>query len=362
MESYQNEEGNTRRKREEMDIPDEDSLKHRTACRQVLLPCISVAFLLASVFMATVVYGHQQRSRGVRGGDDVLYYYNDDNDSARGRDGGGIKRSTFDNKLDDLNRRTNASIPSGCETTLIMVRHCEKEGVETVDKNGNEHCNYLGYERAYFIPSLFGSRTTKNDAKWPVPTALFALAPQRSKNMNFREVETLVPLANKYGLGIESDFPDNIHMAKRLFQGLSTGDWCGTVVVISWKHSFFGDLAQQLGCVDCPDDYPDRAFDEVWQLKYVYDVEHTPIIQASLAQPTNPTPRISTFPSPKRQEHLRRELKKTKKEKREGKRAMPDKRWSVYSSITNQNFDPLKFSASVGDYDGGIKGGKWFPR
>jgi hypothetical protein len=354
MVSYQNG-GSPPRKLEEIGVSAE-TLQRRKWTRRLLFTFLFVFLVLSLVFMTVFVHiSHQQEARG----ENTIVDYDDDDDSVGGD--GRIQRS-FDNSvisLDDLNLRTNTSVQSGCETTVVMVRHCEKMGVETVDKDGNEHCNYIGYERAHFLPSLFGTPGDTNGVRWPVPAALFALTPDRSDHYNFREVETLIPLANQYGLEIESDFPNNKHMSKRLFQGLSTGDWCGKAVVVSWRHEYLGDLAQKLGCVDCPDHYPDRIFDEVWQLKYVYDVRGTPIIQTSHMHPTTPTrpPLSSSSPNAHR---LRRELMTKANKKTKDIPTMPDKKWSVYSTITHQNFDPLKFSFTVGDYGGGTMGGKWY--
>ena len=36
----------------------------------------------------------------------------------------------------------------GCESTLLIIRHCEKVGGNQVDSDGNYHCSYLGQERS----------------------------------------------------------------------------------------------------------------------------------------------------------------------------------------------------------------------
>ena len=336
MSSYQN--GGIR-KIEEIGVSAE-TLQQRRSCRRLLFTSLGVVLLLVFLVMAKVVHGHQKQRNG-------LFY--DDDDAVTTRD--------YDSQLltlQDLNLRTDASVPSGCESTVIILRHCEKEGPEIFDEDGNEHCNYVGYERAQFIPTLFATPATNvNTDKWPVPAALFALSPQRSDRFNFRELETLTPLANHFGLQVESDIGSNNRMVKTVFHGLSSGDWCGKSVVISWKHELFGTLAQDLGCPDCPLTYPDQEFDQVWQLKYVYDVAGTPIIQNSRMHPTSPTPALRQ--STPNNDNLRRTLKRKKVDD-----VLPTKTWSVYSTIVQQNFDPLKFSFAVGDYNGGSQGGKWF--
>lgn len=339
MDSYQN--GGIR-KIEEIGVSAE-TLQQRRSCRRLLFTSLGVVFLLVFLVMAKVVHGHQKQ----RSGNGFLYYDDDDGVPTRDNDSQLLT-------MQDLNVRTDTSIPSGCESTVIILRHCEKDGPETWDEEGNEHCSYVGYERAHFIPSLFATPVTNiNKDKWPVPAALFALSSQRSDHLNFREVETLTPLANHFGLQVESDIGSNNHMVKTIFHGLSSGKWCGKSVVISWKHELFGTLAEDLGCYDCPLTYPDQEFDQVWQLKYVYDVAGTPIIQSSRMHPTTPTPPLSQ--STPNNDNLRRDLKRKKLDT-----DAPTKMWSVYSTIVQQNFDPLKYSFAVGDYDGGSQGGKWF--
>jgi hypothetical protein len=53
-----------------------------------------------------------------------------------------------------------------CESTIMLTRHCEKVGPNVFDGDGNEHCSYLGLERASFFATLFGD-TKKNDMARP---------------------------------------------------------------------------------------------------------------------------------------------------------------------------------------------------
>jgi hypothetical protein len=166
-------------------------------------------------------------------------------------------------------------------------------------------------------------------------------------------------LAQLYGLEIESDVQHNNALVKRLFKGLAKGHWCGKTVLVAWKHEFLGGLAQQLGCVDCPVDYPEPVFDEVWQLKYVYDVGGTQVIQSSRMKPTaGPGTESKTVRRALKRKKVRKGA--TKRVRKEAASSTPLKTWSVYSTITAQNFDPLKFSFSAGDYTNGSPGGKWF--
>ena len=226
--------------------------------------------------------------------------------------------------LVNLNSMTDDSVvPSGCETTVILSRHCEKDGAEVQDEHGDEHCSYLGFERAHFFATLFG------EDGWPVPSFLYALSAERGGHLNFREIETITPLAKKFDLEMNTDYATNVELAAEVFELISSGAMCGKTALVSWKHELLGPLAGHLACEECPRTYPNQ-FDEVWLLKYVYDVEGTPIYKrATLSE-----------------EEMLRDMSKT---------------WSVYFTAMNQDFDPLKFSNLMGDYDEGNEvGGKWY--
>ena len=214
-------------------------------------------------------------------------------------------------------------LPPGCETTLLLLRHCEKVGPWVPDPDGTQHCSYLGYERSRYLATLFGTR-------WPQPTHLFAYTPQRDHHVNFREWETLKPLSDQTGVTIE--LAEHPQFATTYFDLLQSGDMCGKVVVASWRHHQLPELAERLGCPNCPSFYADEDFESVWQLKYVYQ-----------------------------------ELPATsmRKEKDDGQRRLKKKNhgWTVYATVTQQNFDPLAYSFQMGDYPAGgtPMGGHWQP-
>ena len=220
----------------------------------------------------------------------------------------------------------------GCESTLLILRHCEKLGPSEVDKNGNFHCSYLGQERAYFLATLFGTR-------WPNPSQLFALTPERDDHLNFREYETLHPLSLKTGIPIE--IADESNLPGQYFRLLQSGDMCGKLTVVSWKHAIIPDLAQRLGCTEddgCPSTYPEETFDQVWQLKYVF------------------------YPwAPDDLEEEKEFLHNAMNRRLQGSRKQNG--WRVFATVSQQGFDPLAFSYKAGDYpDGGSPtGGKWKP-
>lgn len=235
--------------------------------------------------------------------------------------------------LSDLNsdlKHQSKVIPEGCESTMLIIRHCEKQGPSETDHNGNYHCSYLGQERTYFLTTLFGSR-------WPEPSKLFALTPERKTHLNFREYETLHPLSLKTGINIDIATQDDL--SQRFFDLLRSGSMCGKVTVVSWKHSYFGELAKKLGCDNddgCPDSFPETEFDQVWQLKFVFHPFAPDDLQEEQQFFNNHTDRRLNSSS-----------------KRIG--------WRVFGTVGQQGFDPLSFSYTAGDYpEGGTAtGGKW---
>jgi hypothetical protein len=248
-----------------------------------------------------------------------------------------------------------------CESTVLLLRHCEKSGPDVTDANGNEHCSYIGHERSHYVASLFGTR-------WPIPTLLYALSPERrAKNedshWNFREYETLRPTSEKFSIGI--DIVEKNGLQHEIFEMLNSGSLCGKIVVVSWKHELLPELATRLGCgplEGCPDEYPEDSFDQVWQLKYVFhppplvktDDERTIIADGSGKKNNSTgTPQGKTGDSETSPDHHERMLRKNGK-------GRSKHGWNVYNMVQQQNFDPLAFSYASGEYSsqgGATEGG-----
>ena len=206
------------------------------------------------------------------------------------------------------------SAPDGCEATIVILRHCEKESIQ-------EHCDFVGYERSVFLSTLFGD----DQERWPAPSYIYAMGPgdRSNKNrMNFREIETVGPLSEKTGVLI--DYSASIKhidlFAAKLLKLVTSGEMCGKVAVVSWKHSSIGDLARHLGCgpaQGCPVAYEDNTFDRAWQIRLVHrEFGHS--AQKTLKLPKSP-------------------------------------QWKVFGSVQQEGFDPLAFSKLSRDYppDGG---------
>lgn len=275
--------------------------------------------------------------------------------------------------LDKLNHHlvTNSSeaklFAKGCESTLLLFRHCEKQGAFTKDEDGNEHCSYLGSERASHLATLFGD---SRSSRWPVPANLFALSPGRVGHLNFREWETLQPLSRQ--TGVVTEIADQASFAEQYFALLQSGELCGKVTLVSWEHVLIPELALDLACGPnngCPGVYPDESFDEIWQLIYVFhpDEYKSPDEEAKEDELKN----TSNIPIVEENgdddvdgeeeddytvEHddyhtngtHRRRLRKRK---HHAVRPHYSKYgWSVYATVTYQNFDPLAYNKKIGNY------------
>lgn len=323
--------------------------------------------------------------------------------------------------IDALNSlyRRESTLEPGCESTLLLIRHCDKntdaDGV--VHHGGNNYCSWLGRERSFFFASLFGNPDDPK-RRYPAPAKIFALTEKRDSTLkkyaegksNYREIETVMPLASKFHLEIDVYNFDLQVLATDYFELLQSGDMCGKVTVVSWKHDIIPELAFALGCgaaEGCPVSYPDDSYDEVWQIKYVFDpkgkikispapmdlpVETRAPVSMEVPNPADipvPPANLDINPpvadeevgddegdenditdiaddinnNPRRLKHNKNKKhhKEKVKESEHHSKSTRIQKWSVYGSKTFQHFDPLHFSMTVGDYPSGgsPSGGKW---
>lgn len=218
---------------------------------------------------------------------------------------------------------------SECTVTLLVMRHCEKDGplssdddvVPSSEAGGvvmpDQHCSWLGFQRAQWLATQFGTR-------WPPPYKLWALTSHRKGHENYRQVETLSPLAVQSNITIQMFDRDELapYFWKLLAKAKAT--LCGKTIVAVWKHSFLDDLALALGCTpgaSCPPIWQEEDFDSVWEFQYVY-------------QPANTLLNVTTTKSKGDSGRIRR-LKKVKEQMPPG--------WTLYVTATHQNFDPLSY-------------------
>eukprot|EP00525_Craspedostauros_australis_P007085 CAMPEP_0198116300 /NCGR_PEP_ID=MMETSP1442-20131203/11197_1 /TAXON_ID= /ORGANISM="Craspedostauros australis, Strain CCMP3328" /LENGTH=344 /DNA_ID=CAMNT_0043774083 /DNA_START=42 /DNA_END=1076 /DNA_ORIENTATION=+ len=220
---------------------------------------------------------------------------------------------------------SSPDIPSGCETTVLLMRHCDDYGPGRYDDVDNEHCSYVGFERSrYIADELFGPKQ-----RWPIPSVVYTSTLARVDHYNFRFVETLEPLVDKYDLDYHA-YETTEPLAEDFLERLRSGEMCGKVTLVIWKHSLMNELCNSLGGSFCPDEYPSESFDQVWALKYVYDPIHSPAIGHSrLRHSDQPHPNHVASHDTKGEE---------------------SKRWYTFTTVTQQGFDPLAYSAKFGDY------------
>jgi hypothetical protein len=190
---------------------------------------------------------------------------------------------------------------SGCEATIMLIRHCEKGELRS-------HCSFMGYERSAYLSTLFG-----DDKRWPAPAQIFALNKGRTHKLNFREVETVQAISDTVHVPVNSEYStaETKELSKVLLEQLLEGELCGKLVLVSWQHSDIPRLAQHLGCgplQGCPWDYKGSIFDNTWQIRYVFTDFY------------------------------------------DSKTGTSKKKWNIFGSVQPENFDPLAFSKSVGDY------------
>jgi hypothetical protein len=150
--------------------------------------------------------------------------------------------------------------------------------------------------------------------------------------MNFREVETVGPLAAKvmrhnqkkktknyhhHMVVVDDSYTDETlyNLAHTLKHRITRGELCNELIVIVWKHSRIADLAHILGCgpqQGCPLDYSGKTFDQIWQIRYIY----TTLWMHSTRKHHFLSSSATAIPS----------------------------HWTMFGSVQNENFDPLAFS------------------
>jgi hypothetical protein len=162
-------------------------------------------------------------------------------------------------------------------------------------------------------------------------------------------------MADKFGLVINQDYQTNTELKTSVFELIKSGQACGKLIVVNWRHHMIPNLSKKLGCKDCPSEYPQDSFDQVWQIKYVWDVDKTKIFHRNNAD-------LAASSQMVRRKLTKKATKATKKDKKMmNKSSYKGPSWSVYSTITYQYFDPLTFSGLVGDYiaNGTETGASW---
>ena len=146
---------------------------------------------------------------------------------------------------------------------IIIIRHAEKP-----DDNDNSSdpagLSAQGQERAQALADAI-------PARYPHIDYLFASA--ASKNSH-RPIDTITPLSQKLGLGIDTSYADKQYAD--LAQTLETDPkYAGKTVLICWHHGKIPQLTQALGATPPVSPWPGQTFDRIWQIDYGADQKAT---------------------------------------------------------------------------------------
>lgn len=299
-----------------------------------------------------------------------------------------------------------------CTSQVMIMRHCDKQAkikihgkshtTDTIDKHGNRHCSAKGKERSEYIATLFVDphhyqKLVKNKEvedgippvpfiksslakiskaaapkkpQFPTPLKLYALASERpagkpsKKHENFREIETITPLSEKFHLDVDESFgvgeegdlasdffeslsksvTEHVDMMTRSLnatdsssssggEGSEISNLCNNgMTVVNWKHSRIPILARALGCgtdEGCPKKYKGHDFDTVWIVTFQYSLllgrnDELDVDSSLLA--------LESLPKSSSQGSLRHHKKKS--------HSVGDGNWKITAELVNEGFDP----------------------
>lgn len=265
------------------------------------------------------------------------------------------------------------------------------------DKHGGRHCSAKGKARSEYIATLFvdpddyqqlvedngkevadgippvpmiksslrkvSSAAAKKKPQFPSPLKLYALSPARPAGKpskyheNFREIETITPLSNKFHLDVDERFGVNEEgdLATHFFENLSKSVTenvemmmrtsknntavggeilCNNgMTVVNWKHSRIPMLARALGCGNdegCPRKYNGHDFDTMWLLTFQYTLileKHLDLdVDASLVA-------LEALSKSSQNSSLRHHRKKSQ--------SSGHGNWKITAELINEGFEPV---------------------
>ena len=153
-------------------------------------------------------------------------------------------------------------------TKIMVIRHAEKpssdppaEGVTQEGEREKESLTVRGWQRAGALVSLFApANGSFQNPSLSVPQFLYASKPIR-RNGSRRPVETIMPLAEKLAIRI------NTHFSKlETEQMLDEVFLCDGVVLICWQYEYIPKIANYIlrNNTTAPQHWPEDRFDMVW--------------------------------------------------------------------------------------------------
>ena len=156
----------------------------------------------------------------------------------------------------------------------MVVRHAEKPdkdfvpyGVTRKGVRDKESLQIRGWQRAGAFIGLFAPPSGQINASLGKPQFLYASKPLRRRGSR-RPLQTLVPLGEKLGIEINTEFPrsDFELMLEEVYT-------CKGVVLICWQREYIPVIALKI--LDnkkvVPPDWPEDRYDMVW----VFDHDST---------------------------------------------------------------------------------------
>jgi hypothetical protein len=170
---------------------------------------------------------------------------------------------------------------------VMIVRHGEKLGDSSDDKEGGPNLSMRGSARAAALPQLFAPAQPPNSCALSIgngqgftgeyvaeqiqgsaprfATPGFLFATQASTNSN-RPVETVTPLSAALNLSCDDKHADKDY-DKVASDILTNSKYAGQVVLVCWHHGNIPNLAAALGVAN-PPKWPGTVFDRVWVISF----------------------------------------------------------------------------------------------
>ena len=153
-------------------------------------------------------------------------------------------------------------------TKLMVIRHAEKPendhspyGVTLKGATNKESLTPRGWQRAGALANLFApANGLFQDPSLAEPRFLYASKYIKSKGSR-RPIETLMPLAERLSITINSKFP-RFEAEGMLEEAFS----CNGVVLICWQREYIPQIAAHIlgDKAAAPRHWPEERFDVVW--------------------------------------------------------------------------------------------------
>jgi phosphohistidine phosphatase SixA len=142
---------------------------------------------------------------------------------------------------------------------IILVRHADKP-LDPADP----HLSPAGIERAKRLATFLTTDPTMT--KFGSPVAIYATQTTKHDD-GVRTQETMVPLARKLGIQVQTPFLGKEYGAfARMI--LSGSLYAGRTIVICWNHETLPELAAALGVSPMPRKWKGAVFDQVYVITY----------------------------------------------------------------------------------------------